>query len=134
MSAKRMAKEPGHPEQEPGKGLRITLTDEVGANIDAPEQVYRLTREVLSIVAEGRTAAVVTIDHDLTTQDAAEILGVSRPHLIKLLERGDMPYYRVGAHRRVSVQDVLAYKRQRDALRSKALGDLATESQDLGLY
>lgn len=129
MSAKR-----DNPTSGPDVDLRITTTDERGKTVDAPEQVYRLTREVLSIVAEGGAAAVISVDHDLTTQAAADILGVSRPHLIKVLERGDIPFYLVGRHRRVAVDDLLAYKQQRDARRRGALDDLAAESQDLGLY
>lgn len=102
--------------------------------MDAPEQVYRLTREVLSIVAEGGTAAVVEADHDLTTQAAADILGVSRPHLIKLLDQGEIPYCKVGSHRRVAVADVLAFKSQRDNERRAALSELTALSQELGLY
>ncbi|MBF4509328.1 MAG: helix-turn-helix domain-containing protein [Aeromicrobium sp.] len=115
-------------------GLRITVTDESGAPVDVPEQVYRLTREVLSIVAEGGTAAVVEVDHDLTTQTAADILGVSRPHLIKLLDQGEIPYYKVGSHRRLAVADVLDFKRRRDIERRAALSELTALSQELGLY
>lgn len=129
MSAKRDNAKSG-----PDVDLRITTTDARGKTVDAPEQVYRLTREVLSIVAEGGAAAVISVDHDLTTQAAADILGVSRPHLIKVLERGDIPFYLVGRHRRVAVDDLLAYKQQRDARRRGALDGLAAESQDLGLY
>lgn len=118
----------------PVGALRITITDEQGAEVDAPAEVYRLTREVLSIVAEGCEATVLAVDHDLSTQDAADILGMSRPHLIKLLEQRAFPHYLVGSHRRVRVEDVLAYKRRRDAQRSQALDDLAAESQDLRLY
>ncbi|MDP2402024.1 MAG: helix-turn-helix domain-containing protein [Coriobacteriia bacterium] len=114
-------------------GLHITVTDETGAHVEVPEQVYRLTREVLSIVAEGGTAAVVEVEHDLTTQAAADILGVSRPHLIKLLDQGEIPYYKVGSHRRLAVGDVLAFKKRRDAQR-QALKELTELSQELGLY
>jgi len=113
--------------------LHITITDETGAPVDVPDEVYRLTHEVLSIVAEGGTAAVVEVEHDLTTQTAAEILGVSRPHLIKLLDQGEIPYYKVGSHRRLAVADVLAYKRRRDA-QHEALAELTTLSQEPGLY
>jgi len=114
-------------------GLRITFTDETGELVEVPEQVYRLTREALSIVAEGGTPAVIEVEHDLTTQAAADILGVSRPHLIKLLEQGEIPYYKVGSHRRLAVEDVLAFKRRRDAQR-QALKELTELSQELGLY
>lgn len=126
---------PASDEESPGKAgaLHITITDESGAPVEASEQVYRLTREVLSIVAEGGTAAVVEVEHDLTTQAAADILGVSRPYLIKLLDQGEIPYYKVGSHRRLSVGDVLAFKKERDAQHA-ALTELTTLSQELGLY
>lgn len=114
--------------------VRIAITDATGTPIEVPEQVYRLTREVLSIVAEGGTAAVVEVDHDLTTQAAADILGVSRPYLIKLLDQGEIPCYKVGSHRRLAVADVLAFKRQRDIERRSALAELTALSQELGLY
>ena len=88
---------------------------------------------MLSIVAEGGTAAVVEVDHDLTTQTSADILGVSRPHLIKLLDQGELPYYKVGSHRRLAVADVLDFKRQRETQR-QALKELTELSQELGLY
>jgi excisionase family DNA binding protein len=114
--------------------VRITVTDEHGVDSDAPEQVYRVAEEALSIVAEGRDATLVVVAHDLTTQEAADILGVSRPHLIKMLDAGEIAHYKVGTHRRVDVGDVIAYRRNRDALRRKALDGLAAESQDLGMY
>ncbi|MHB1341896.1 MAG: helix-turn-helix domain-containing protein [Coriobacteriia bacterium] len=113
--------------------LHITITDGTGAVVEAPDQVYRLTREALSIVAEGGTAAVIEIEHDLTTQAAADILGVSRPHLIKLLDQDAIPYYKVGSHRRLTVADVLAFRRQRDT-QHQALTQLTELSQELGLY
>ena len=114
--------------------VRIIVTDEHGVESEAPEPVYRVTREALSIVAEGKDASLVVVSHDLTTQEAADILGVSRPHLIKMLDGGEIAYYLVGKHRRVDVGDVIAYKRKRDTRRREALDELAAESQDLGLY
>lgn len=116
------------------KSVRITVTDEHGVETDAPEQVYRLAEQALSYVAEGRDAALIVIGRDLTTQEAAGILGVSRPHLIKMLDSGEIAHYRVGAHRRIDVRDVIAYKQERDARRRDTLTKLSAESQDLGLY
>ncbi len=114
--------------------VRVTVTDARGVESEAPEQVYRIAEEALSIVAEGGDATLVVVAHDLTTQEAADILGVSRPHLIKMLDAGEIPHYKVGTHRRLDVGDVITYRRDRDALRRAALDGLAAESQDLGMY
>jgi excisionase family DNA binding protein len=70
----------------------------------------------------------------LTTQQAADFLNVSRPYFIRLLEQGAIPHTKTGSHRRVRLDDVLAYKRQRDAERRRALDDLVALSQEMGLY
>lgn len=77
---------------------------------------------------------VKAIDEEITTQQAAEVLGVSRPYLIQLLERGETPFHKVGTHRGVRMADVLAYKQRRDAERRRALQELIRMSQLLGLY
>lgn len=85
-------------------------------------------------LARGHTVQVMAIDEEITTQQAAEVLGVSRPYLIRLLERGEIPYQKVGSHRRVRLAEVLAYKQRRDAERRRALQELTRMSQQLGLY
>jgi len=81
--------------------------------------------EVLRLVAMGRGFRLIPMDSQLTTQQAADILNVSRPHLIKLLEREDIGFDKVGRHRRIKACDLLAYKDKRDAERAKHLSDLA---------
>jgi len=115
-------------------GLRITITDADGHEVDAPEQVYRIAHEALLLAREGRSAALVSYEQDLTTQEAADMLGVSRPHLVKMLDAGALPYYLVGKHRRLAFSDVIEYKRARDSHRRTALATLTAESQDLDLY
>ncbi|HEY3318461.1 MAG TPA: helix-turn-helix domain-containing protein [Coriobacteriia bacterium] len=87
----------------------------------------------MHIIAEGKNAAAVPVEDGLTTQDVADLLCVSRPHVVKLLEAGEIPFYRVGSHRRIEVADLLEYKRRRDAARRQTLAQLTRESQDLGL-
>lgn len=84
----------------------------------------------------ARPGAVMLVPEKqhLTTQRAADMLGVSRPHLIKLLHDGDLPYHTVGSHRRVYLNDVLTYVRRRDAERHEALNALAKEAFAAGLY
>lgn len=80
--------------------------------------------EVLRLVSSGRGFQLIPLDSQLTTQQAADLLNVSRPHLIKVLERGDIPFDHVGRHRRVKASHLMEYKEERDAKRAAALDDM----------
>lgn len=89
--------------------------------------------DVLRLVSSGRGFRMIPVDAQLTTQQAADLLNVSRPFLVKLLEQGDIPFAKTGRHRRVRAEDVFAYKDRRDAARSQALTDLARMDAEDGL-
>lgn len=105
-----------------------------GEAVELPESVFRLLRQVVHDLSEGRMVTIVPQDQELTTQEAADLLNVSRPYLVKLLEQGNIPYAMTGTHRRVRFVDIMAYKQQRDAQRNQGLDRLARMSQEMGLY
>lgn len=98
-----------------------------------PGPVLQLLLDILSEMAKGNAISLVPIHHELSTQEAANLLNVSRPHLVSLLEKNELPFRKVGAHRRVMAKDVLDYKTRIDAQRSNALDELTALSQSLGM-
>lgn len=95
-----------------------------GEEILLPEAVYQALRQVVSAMATGQAVSLVPEDCEMTTQEAADLLNVSRPHLIKLLEVGKIPFITVGSHRRIYSQDLMEYKKERDSQRRKNLREL----------
>ncbi|MCY3995654.1 MAG: helix-turn-helix domain-containing protein [Rhodobacter sp.] len=89
--------------------------------------------EVLRLVSSGRGFRMIPVGSKLTTQQAADLLNVSRPYLVKLLENDEMPFTKTGRHRRVKAEDLFAYKKKRDARRSEALDTLARTDAEAGL-
>lgn len=98
-----------------------------------PQAAVRLLLDVLGQIADGNAVSVVPTRAELTTQQAADMLGVSRPFLVGLLEKGAVPFHKVGTHRRVRFGDLLAYKRREHEARYLALDELARQGQELGL-
>jgi excisionase family DNA binding protein len=101
--------------------------------IELPAGAVKLLMAILEDMASGRAVTVVPQNAELTTQQAADVLNVSRPFLIGLLEDKKLPYRMVGTHRRVRFEDVLRYKEAIDAERRKALDELAAEAQELDM-
>lgn len=95
-----------------------------------PGIVMQMLLDILSEFSQGSAIGVIPHKAELSTQQAANLLNVSRPHLVKLLEAGDIPHHKVGTHRRVFVKDVLAYKEAIDNARAKTLDELAKLSQE----
>lgn len=110
------------------------LVDETGKRTELPRPIYEMLVRVASALQEGKVITLVPETQELTTQAAANMLGVSRPHLVKLLESGRIPYHKVGAHRRVLMKDLIEHQRLRDAERREALDELARLAQEAGLY
>jgi excisionase family DNA binding protein len=119
-----------------GAGDELTLrTDLAGRELSAvvPRQAFELFLEVLGQLANGNAVTILPVHAELTTQQAADLLNVSRPFLVQLLESGALPYRLVGTHRRVYAHDVLQYKRADEARRRSAMDALAAEAQALEL-
>lgn len=87
--------------------LSLTIGDE---EIPLSDRLASRLLEIVSTVARGHAVSFGTADGELTTTEAADLLNVSRPHLVKLLKQGELPFHHVGSHRRVYLQDVLTYK------------------------
>lgn len=114
--------------------IRVHL--EVGPQDEAlvlPRPVAEMFAAMLAALASGKGVQVLPVDAELTTQQAAEMLNVSRPYLIGLLEDGQIPYRRVGRHRRIRFEDLMSYKRVDDQRRHDAANALAQLGQELGL-
>lgn len=98
-----------------------------------PPKVLRLFANLLGALAQGKAVAVLPKELDITTQEAAMYLNVSRPYFVRLLEEGKIPFHKVGTHRRVSFEDVVKYKEARREMSRNAMQELADEAQELGL-
>jgi excisionase family DNA binding protein len=119
-----------------GDSERVQLQMTSGGKVEElvlPSSALRLLVSVLAELGQGNAVTLTPIRAELTTQQAADLLNVSRPHLVKLLDEGTMPSRRVGSHRRVQLVDLLAYKRDVEAKRHEALDELAALSQDLDM-
>lgn len=110
--------------------LRIQGSDEV---VIIPLKALQLLNAIISNMAQGRSIALMPTDAEVSTQQAAEILNVSRPHVIKLLEKGEIPHKKVGSHRRILLQDILKYESNFKSDRRKKLDQLTKEAQELNL-
>ncbi len=113
--------------------LQFLQDDEPGEPITVPLSALRLFFDILKEMAQGNTVTLIPVHAELTTQQAADILNVSRPFLIGLLEEGKLPFRKVGTHRRMLFRDVMEYKRQLDTNRLKALEKLTAQAQNLNM-
>jgi excisionase family DNA binding protein len=105
-----------------------------GDFIELPQSVFQVLKQIIYYMMRGRAVFIVPDNKTLTTQQAAEILQVSRPYLIKLLDKKKLPYSMVGTHRRIRFSDLMTYKSKHEADQEKGIDEIAQMSQDLGLY
>lgn len=104
-----------------------------GHDLILPRQALSLLRDLLTEMAQGNAVTVVPTHAELTTQEAAKILNVSRPYLVKLLENDVIPYTKTGTHRRIRYQILMEYKQQRDEESRSAFDELANQAQELDM-
>ncbi|HDR9481647.1 MULTISPECIES: helix-turn-helix domain-containing protein [Burkholderia] len=111
---------------------RIQIFDDENRahQVELPTSALRLLVDILAELADGNAVKVVPVHAELTTQEAADLLNVSRPHLIKLLESNALPYHRTGKHRRVRFSDLMHYKAARDQASADAMDELSRQAQE----
>jgi len=98
-----------------------------------PRAALDLLRKLLAEMAQGNAVTIVPVHAELTTQEAADMLNVSRPYLVKLLTEEQIPHTMVGSHRRVRLRDLLAYKQQQDERSHDALQKMTEQAQELDM-
>ncbi|MDC9606401.1 MULTISPECIES: helix-turn-helix domain-containing protein [Xenorhabdus] len=113
--------------------ITIKGADNTFHSIELPTSALTMLMNILGELAVGNAVQIVPVHAELTTQEAANILNVSRPHLVKLLEEGKLPHHKTGRHRRVLFSDLMKYKKQRDADSLAAMQELAAQAQKLEL-
>ena len=116
------------------RAIRVVVGGDPDDTLSLPRGAVELLARVLAHMAAGQAVSVVPAHAELTTQKAADLLNVSRPYLIGLLDAGEIEYRKVGKHRRVRVDSLLNYKRRDDQKRREAADELAELNQDMGLY
>mgnify|MGYP001606778061 CR=1 FL=1 len=119
-------------ESKRGRAARLIGPSKDGVPI--PSSLRRVLVAAARQLADGNGVSIMPVTAEVTTQQAANLLNVSRPFVIGLLDKGDIPFHKVGTHRRIRLRDLLAYKRRRDASRRAVIDRLATEAQELGIY
>lgn len=108
--------------------------EETNDKIVVPLRALKLFGSILKAMSEGKPISIVPLATEVTTQKAAEILGCSRPHLVKMLEEGKIPFVKIGKHRRILFEDVTEYKKQMKAEQKKHLVEMMNLDEELGIY
>lgn len=117
-----------------GGAARARLIGPDGSVIDLPEELHEVLRDVAATLSQGLAISIAPHNTMLTTQEAADLLAVSRPTLVKLLEEGEIPFSIRGRHRRVLLRDVLDYQERTRREREQVLDRMAAEAEEMDLY
>jgi excisionase family DNA binding protein len=113
---------------------RVTIRrEDDGQEIEIPRTVFNVLMKVLSVMSEGKPFTLIPMDEELTTQQAADILNVSRPYLNKVLDLDEIPHRKVGRNRRIKFGDLLEYKKKQERRSKDALQELVDQAQDLNM-
>jgi excisionase family DNA binding protein len=110
--------------------ISVRLDD--GTDLQLPKAVTPLLIKILTEMGQGNAVTLIPLHAELTTQEAANLMNISRPYLNKLLDRGDIPHHKVGTHRRIRFEDLERFRGRREVERRKALEELAAQAQELG--
>lgn len=113
---------------------KCKLVGPKGESIPIPDSVFYVLERVVEVMARGDSITVVPVGKEVTTQQAADILNISRQYLVRLLEDGRIPYRKTGKHRRLRIEDVLAFKAQRNKDRRAGLREISRLTQEFGGY
>jgi excisionase family DNA binding protein len=105
-----------------------------GDSITLPDFMYPLVARLVEVLKAGDAVTIVPIGKELTTKQAADLLNVSRQYLVRLLDEGKIAFHRIGAHRRVRIEDLLSYRAARDEERARQLDELTATTEDLDGY
>jgi excisionase family DNA binding protein len=116
-----------------GDSVGVEISGDSSVHLELPAKAFKLLGVILANMAEGKSISLISGETELSTQQAADILQVSRPHLVKLLESGSIPFRKVGKHRRVLLEDLVKYMRVFQLEREKALQELADQAQELNM-
>jgi len=107
--------------------------DGKGDSLEIPRTALFLLFDILDNMAEGKSIALILSNAEVSTQQAADLLNVSRPHIVNLLEKGEIPFKKVGVHRRIQLKDLVAYDKKIKKNRTEKLDFLTKQAQDLNL-
>lgn len=112
---------------------KYTLSDNRGTTIELSESAFKILVEALRAMAEGNAISLALVEDEVSTQQAAELLNVSRPYVVNLLKSGQIPYETVGRYRRIKLQDLLDYQERRSNRRKAAMDELVAQAQELDM-
>jgi excisionase family DNA binding protein len=108
--------------------------EETSEKIRIPLNALKLLMKILEETGKGKLVSIVPIATEMTTQAAAELIGCSRPHLIKLLEKGKIQFTKIGKHRRIKYEDIVKYKKEMKARQKQLLIEIMKSDEESGLY